>query len=64
MVTRRYKAIQIGVFGCISIAAVMASQGCGLTPRHFEQRKVTKRSCPYHAVPRFGSACPHTGIAP
>ena len=59
MVTKRYKAIQIGVFG-----SVMASQGCGLTPRHFEQRKVTKRSCPYHSVPRFGSACPHTGIAP
>jgi hypothetical protein len=29
-----------------------------------DAKKVTKKALPHHSVPRLGSACPHSGIAP
>ena len=54
----------------ISIAAVTATYGFALTASPFFKRrnagpaKGTKRLLPHHSVPRCGSACPHSGIAP
>jgi len=30
----------------------------------FEERKSNQNALPHHSVPRLGSACPHSGIAP
>ncbi|MGF6487224.1 hypothetical protein ABH904_000997 [Pseudomonas frederiksbergensis] len=53
----------------ISVSAVMATYGFAFTASHFRKacaarRKVTKALLPRHSVPRLGSACPHSGIAP
>ena len=44
------------LLGYISVPAVTASNGFAFTASHFEERKVTKRSCPFRPVPRLGSA--------
>ena len=48
----------------ISIPLVKADIGSALTAGHFEKPKVTKGSNPLHSVPRLGSACLHSGLAP
>ncbi|MBB2889104.1 hypothetical protein FHR69_005096 [Pseudomonas umsongensis] len=54
----------------ISVSAVTAAGGFAFTASHFRkagmpaQAKVTKALLPLHSVPRLGSACPHSGIAP
>ena len=48
----------------ISISFVKADMGSALTAGHFEKPKVTKGFHPLHSVPRLGSACLHSGLAP
>ena len=58
-----YQALEI-LQVYISIPWVMATMGSALTAGYLEKRQVTKRFNPLHSVPRLGSACLHSGLAP
>ena len=66
LVMSLYAALFLGCWGCVHIRC------CGYGGYWFrpyggslsKSAKVTKALLPHHSVPRLGSACPQSGIAP